>query len=72
MPIYEFICEQCRNQFEKIVSSLQDREGVACNKCGSRKVRKTISAPCARVSSSGPSIPLGSGLGGCSSRSGFS
>lgn len=74
MPIYEFICEQCQNCFETITTSSRDSEPVTCARCGSRQVRKTISAPCARVSSGGSAtaMPSAPAAGGCSSRSGFS
>jgi putative FmdB family regulatory protein len=34
MPIYEYVCEQCKNQFEKLVLSRSEK--IACPSCGSR------------------------------------
>ena len=33
MPIYEYVCEECKNHYEKIVRG--NGESVACPKCGS-------------------------------------
>ena len=70
MPIYEFRCQQCNTLFEVLVSSTSTDE-VECKKCGSKEVKKTISASSYRLSSSGSKIPSGA-LSGCSSGSGFS
>jgi putative FmdB family regulatory protein len=71
MPIYEFRCQKCNDLFEVLVTSGTATEEIACKRCGSREVKKTISASAYRLSSSGGAIPSGS-LSGCSSRSGFS
>ncbi|MBU0484067.1 MAG: zinc ribbon domain-containing protein [Proteobacteria bacterium] len=71
MPIYEFRCDDCKAQFEVIQSSSESQAEVVCEKCGSKKTRKTISASSYRLSSGKSSIPAGA-LSGCSSRSGFS
>jgi putative FmdB family regulatory protein len=71
MPIYEFRCRKCDTLFEALVSSTSI-EGVVCKKCGSKEIKKTISAASYRLSSSsGSKIPSGA-LSGCSSGSGFS
>jgi len=44
MPIYEFVCEECREEFEKFVISASYANQVKCPKCGSEKVTKKISA----------------------------
>ncbi len=73
MPIFEFICNKCENQFETIVTSTKDQNDVACRKCGSKNIEKIISSTSSyRMSSSSSHVPLGSGLNGCNSRSGFS
>jgi putative FmdB family regulatory protein len=72
MPIYEYRCQKCNNLFEVLVSSTAATEDIACDKCGSSEIKKTISASGYRLSSSeGGKIPSGA-LSGCSSRSGFS
>jgi putative FmdB family regulatory protein len=71
MPIYEFRCQKCDTLFEALVSST-NTDGVECKKCGSKEVKKAISAASYRLaSSSGGKIPSGA-LSGCSSGSGFS
>ena len=71
MPIYEFKCQECQMVFEVISTSSGDSQEVKCAKCGSAKVRKTISAASFRINSGSSSIPSGA-LSGCSSKSGFS
>ncbi|MBW2636224.1 MAG: zinc ribbon domain-containing protein [Deltaproteobacteria bacterium] len=56
MPIYEYKCENCANEFEMIRSMSDDDNDIKCPKCGKKKVKKVMSA----VSSPG---------GGCSSSS---
>ena len=71
MPIYEYVCKDCHNHFEKLVSSANSTETIKCPECGSLKVKKTISAACFRMGSGGPTISKGA-LSGCASKSGFS
>ena len=42
MPIYEYQCSQCQNEFEKLV--LNTSEKIACPKCKSKKVHRVMSA----------------------------
>ncbi|OGQ94154.1 MAG: hypothetical protein A2521_12975 [Deltaproteobacteria bacterium RIFOXYD12_FULL_57_12] len=72
MPIYEFRCNACQCSFETLVLSTDGIDKVVCSKCGSRDIKKTISATSFRLAGGGSNVPLGSGNGGCSSRSGFS
>jgi putative FmdB family regulatory protein len=41
MPIYEYICEDCKSQFEKIVINRQQE--VSCPKCSSKKTTIQLS-----------------------------
>ncbi len=70
MPIYEYVCKDCKEHFEALVS-LSSTETIKCKKCESLNVKKTISSSSFRMSSGGSSIPAGA-LSGCSSKSGFS
>ena len=65
MPIYEFVCQACQKEFEKLVFR-QDDLDVTCPECRSENVQKVMSAS---------SIMAGKGLGACVSSpasSGFS
>ncbi|RLB00911.1 MAG: zinc ribbon domain-containing protein [Deltaproteobacteria bacterium] len=42
MPIYEYRCNECEMDFEKLVSLSSPGE-VACPFCGSKNIRKKIS-----------------------------
>lgn len=43
MPLFEFLCMQCGQMSEALVTSADEK--VACNHCGSRKLKKMLSAP---------------------------
>ena len=43
MPIYEYRCEECEKEFEKLVLSPSANKPVECPHCGSEKVLKAIS-----------------------------
>lgn len=71
MPIYEYRCQDCNALFEALVTSSAATDDVTCEKCKSKRVKKTISASSFRINSGSSSIPSGA-LSGCSSKSGFS
>lgn len=70
MPMYEYVCKDCKTHFEALVS-LTSSEPVKCKNCGGMNIKKTISASSFRMGSGGSSIPAGA-FSGCSSKSGFS
>lgn len=43
MPIYEFDCHDCGDQFESLVLSFSKIDGVTCPDCKSSNVTKKIS-----------------------------
>lgn len=53
MPIYEFSCEDCGEEFEVLLKSRSEADEVACKKCGSRKVRRLMSTITPIVDSGG-------------------
>jgi len=63
MPIFEYHCSKCDEDFEKIVSN--DKTKVQCPKCKSRKVSKKISA--FSFKSGSKFVAASSQSGGCSS-----
>ena len=44
MPIYEYFCEQCRESFSVLQRMGSSAEETACPGCGSRQVKRQISA----------------------------
>ena len=42
MPIYEFLCNKCKREFEELV--LKEDEQVKCPDCGSGDTQKLMSA----------------------------
>lgn len=67
MPMYDFYCPACQNEFEEIVSSDQIAN-VVCPNCHSKEVQQKISAPSPLRKGAfpfkvGPVRPLSQGAG---------
>ena len=43
MPIYEYQCQECGEEFEKLVRSISSVPKVECPHCGGKKVKKAFS-----------------------------
>lgn len=43
MPIFEFVCKQCGNEFDVLVSSSKKDE-IKCSACGSVQLKKKLSS----------------------------
>ncbi len=71
MPIYEYVCKDCKKHFEVLTTSSKTTKTVKCPECKSLDVKKTISTSNFNIGSGRSSIPSGA-LSGCSSKSGFS
>jgi len=66
MPIYEYTCAQCGNEFEKLV--FRQTEAVNCPACTGQDVKKKFSV--FGMKSGGPFVSsAGSSCGNCSSHS---
>jgi putative FmdB family regulatory protein len=65
MPIYEYICDDCKTEFEKIVINKQQE--IACPKCASKKAKIQLSvfATSNGSASGGPSNSSSGGGGAC-------
>jgi putative FmdB family regulatory protein len=62
MPIYEYVCDECKAQFEKIVINKQQE--ISCPKCASKKATIQLSV-FATAGGNGSSTSFsGSGSGG--------
>jgi putative FmdB family regulatory protein len=53
MPIYEYQCQECGEEFEKLVRSISSTPEVECPRCGGKKVKKAFSLFGTQSSSSG-------------------
>ena len=68
MPIYEYVCGECRHEFEALV---RGSETPHCAACGGQNLTKLLSVPAAHTASTdvaGCPMPGGSemcGRGGC-------
>lgn len=47
MPTFDFICQDCRHQFELLVRA---RDTIACPACGSANAEKQLSMPLLKTS----------------------
>jgi len=65
MPIYEYICDDCKNEFEKIVINKQQE--IACPKCASKKatIQLSVFATANGSTNGGPSSSSSGGGGSC-------
>jgi putative FmdB family regulatory protein len=67
MPIYEYVCDDCKAQFEKIV--INKAQEIACPKCASKKATIQLSvfatAGANGSNSSGGFTPSSGSGGGC-------
>lgn len=61
MPIYEYRCRQCQDEFETLVRNIRDEGQIECPQCGSTELERVLSL-CAR----------GAGLGCQPQSTGFS
>ncbi|BCS89680.1 FmdB family zinc ribbon protein [Pseudodesulfovibrio sediminis] len=61
MPIFEYVCQECKNDFEELLLG-QDQQ-AACPKCGSDKTEKCISACAAKVDGGASGLPSMQNMG---------
>ncbi len=57
MPIYEFVCEDCKHEFETLVRNRDEISSLTCPKCKSPRLKRLMSVATAIVSDGGPSKP---------------
>ncbi len=70
MPIYEYRCDACGEEFERLVFSGDEESEIDCPKCGAQKCRRQMSA-FATSGEKSPFASAASSAGGCGS-GGFS
>jgi len=64
MPIYEYVCKQCHQEFETLV---RGSEQPQCPHCGAQQLDRLLSVPAAHVA--GSTAPP-CGMGACPARDG--
>lgn len=69
MPLYEYRCDACDNEYEELTRRGTRDDEVACPECGAHESHRVLSA----FAVSGLSVGAGSsgGGGGCGGSSGF-
>jgi putative FmdB family regulatory protein len=69
MPLYEYQCSDCGNEFEKMVRFSEADQNIPCPSCQSQKTRKKIST----IASLGSSLSRNGVSAGssCGSSGGF-
>jgi len=72
MPIYEYICRDCGQPFEKMVRLSETQTSPTCPSCGSPDTRKQLSTFASRGASSAGGSSYSSNSSSCSSSGGFS
>ena len=60
MPIYEFVCKKCSNNFEELVLSSSQINEVTCPVCGSGQVKKKMSTFASKAAEGGSSFAFNS------------
>ena len=70
MPIYEYVCDDCKKPFEKLVMSQSEK--IVCPKCGGRhhKMQFSVIASPSKSSDGGSTMPSSGGGGSCCGPSG--
>ncbi len=64
MPIYEYLCRQCKSVFPRLQRIGATAEGVRCPECGSTEVERR---PSTFASTGSGSASVGASSGGCGS-----
>ena len=62
MPLYEFHCDKCDQDFEQLMRS---DDKPACPGCGTNKVDKLFSVPAAHSGGTSTDLPIAGVGGGC-------
>jgi putative FmdB family regulatory protein len=50
MPLYEYICSDCGNEFEKVVHFFNSNNEVICPRCESKETHRQLSLVASRNS----------------------
>jgi len=67
VPIYEYKCRKCGEEFEELIRNAAHERELVCVACGSAKIERQLSVPAApQTASSAPAachndLPMGCG-----------
>ncbi len=53
MPIYEYVCQKCGHEFERIVSFSENGKAFQCPACGAEQVQRKMGRPAIHFKGSG-------------------
>ncbi len=53
MPIYEFVCEDCKHEFETLLRKREEAEDVRCPQCRSPRTKRLMSVTGAIITDGG-------------------
>lgn len=67
MPIYEYVCQNCKAEFEAIRPISEKDKKIKCEKCGSKKTKRKLALAAKSFSHA---LPMASGGGASASRCG--
>lgn len=59
MPIYSYQCQDCQAKFDLLVGVTSESAELKCQKCGSKKIQKTLTSFSVRTGSSEQSCSTG-------------
>lgn len=65
MPLYEFKCRTCGNNFEDLIRNAADEASASCPACGAKDVQRLLSATALGFVSAPGSVSTSGGGGGC-------
>lgn len=54
MPIFEFKCLKCGEEFEILLKSKEEAKSISCKKCGSKEVERLFSVVHSLLKSNSP------------------
>lgn len=62
MPIYEYTCRQCGEDFEELVRNAAHEKELTCTACDSAQIERRLSVPAAPQSSGSAAPACDTGL----------
>jgi putative FmdB family regulatory protein len=67
VPIYEYRCQTCAEEFEILQRMGESAEGLACPRCGGEEVHRQLSTFAASTSSTSSAAEAACETAGCGS-----